>query len=433
MKTRFENLAELRTTLLGYHDAAFISAETGIAPARLARIESGTEPLTIQEARRLSAIYGIEPRRLSESPITLQYGDGITTLALSSEFQRVPPATRARIAATANAARDLVDLEEMAGESNRWVQFSSEIGRLRPPRIKQSTTTPHHPYHEGRHYAAELRRHLSINGPIGSMRDLLSQRLPAIAVLHAHLGRDCDLAAVSFADMRRGPTIVVNLDGRNENPLVRRFSLAHELCHLAVDWNRMEPLAMISEHRDDAQLAIEQRANGFAIRFLCPRQAIPKPGVRAANEALEHLIAQWGLHYQAAILDLKKSGYAENDIKKATVKLHHERWVEAERIQGVFDFPVESVPTERRTRIAWLAARLYLDKRLSAEEFSYRLALPGLDYASLASVLRYLGHEEEAITARENEEREQFPLRGLPYFMSDDFNDPLDWGDPSSW
>lgn len=430
MKTRFENLAEVRTELLGYHDATFVSAETGIALARLARLESGDEPPTIGEAHRLSAIYGIEPRLLAERPIVLQYGDGITTLALSSEFQQVPPATRARIAAAANAARELVDLEQMAGEPNRWIQLTGELGRLKPPSARITD-----PYLQGRHYAAELRRRLGLNGPIASMRDLMSRHFPAITILHARLGRDCDLAGVSFADARRGPTIVLNLDGRNENPFVRRFSLAHELCHIAVDWNRMEPLAVISEHRDDVQLSIEQRANGFAIRFLCPSQSIPKPGARPARLALEHLVEHWGLHYQAAVLDLKKAGHVEQDLK-GTMASHllHGRWAEAERIEGVFDFPVDDVPLERRTRIARLAARLYLDKRLSAEAFTSRLALPRFDYTSLASVLRFFGHAEDAIESREEEERASFPLRGQPYFMSDDFNDPLpEWDDGTSW
>src|SRR5690606_30796230 len=154
-------------------------------------------------------------------------------------------------------------------------------------------------------HAQELRQRLELGTrPIDSVRDLVATYFPAINLLYARLTQDGP-AGLSFADRFRGTTIVLNLDGKNENPCVRRFSLAHELYHILHDWNRQEPLALISGFLTDTGLEIERRANAFAMRFLCPSSKLR--GVHTAQD-LVTLLREYGLHYAAIRLYLEKEG-----------------------------------------------------------------------------------------------------------------------------
>ena len=63
-------------------------------------------------------------------------------------------------------------------------------------------------------------------------------------------------------------TILVNRNNVRNSPRGRRFTLAHELCHILFDRNRSRPLAHSSTPW--ASPSIEQRANAFAAMLLMP-------------------------------------------------------------------------------------------------------------------------------------------------------------------
>lgn len=419
MKSSYESLAALRVELLDY-TASFITSETAIASERLEKIENGDDPPTIGEAIKLASVYGIDPRLLARRPIRLAPGDGISVLALSSEFRRISPTTRKAIVAAANAARDLGDLEEALGLHSRYDRFAVEH---RPP-VQPRRDRP--PYQQGRDIARALRRQLGHRGPIASLRTFIAERFPSITILDAHLGRDADLGGVSFADRRRGVTIILNIDGRNENPLVRRFSLAHELCHLLIDWSRMQPLAVISEVRDDAKLEIEQRANGFASRFICPEEAVLALRKHSPRDALAAIIGRWGLHFNAACLYLHRAGgFALADLERAPRTFDESIWTEAEAIPEYREFPISEVPVERRTLVARHASRLYLDGRIDADQLTGYLGLNRIDMRVLSQVLAHCGGMPGEIEARNAHENALHPLRGKALRISEDFDDPL--------
>jgi Zn-dependent peptidase ImmA (M78 family) len=80
---------------------------------------------------------------------------------------------------------------------------------------------------------------------------------------------DPQIRALSIAGAEHVPTIFLNdryVDGTAEP--VQRFSIAHELCHLLVDPDRAQNLAVTSGPW--APRDIEQRANAFAAAFLLP-------------------------------------------------------------------------------------------------------------------------------------------------------------------
>jgi Zn-dependent peptidase ImmA (M78 family) len=80
---------------------------------------------------------------------------------------------------------------------------------------------------------------------------------------------DDEIRAVSVFGPTQFPHIFLNTKFRwNQISSVRRFTLAHELCHLLLDREYGDELAIASGPW--APLAIEQRANAFAAAFLMP-------------------------------------------------------------------------------------------------------------------------------------------------------------------
>lgn len=382
----YANLGELRRKLLHFSPAA-VSRFTAISLPRLQEIEAGEAP-TVYEAERLSEVYGIDADLLMDEPIALDPGDAISTLALLDEFQEVSAETRRAIISASSAARDLVQLEARLGEPDPWVSF---VGSLRLPRARD--TDP--PFAQGRHYAAHLRRKLELGLlPIASMRDLVREAFGAVAVLYADL---CDprLAGVTFADRFRGPTIVLNTRGKNENPGVRRFSLAHELCHLLVDTDRTEPLATLSGFLSDAGLDREQRANAFATRLLCPEEVVRAlPAVQRSEPvaAARALIEEYGMHYQAARLYLRNAVRLDLPPEAPRGLIGAElsdRWHLAEEPAGLNQFPIPDVPPVRRTEVAMSAAKLYATQAIGRDQFARLLGVTPVH--EVERVLGYFG------------------------------------------
>jgi Zn-dependent peptidase ImmA (M78 family) len=80
---------------------------------------------------------------------------------------------------------------------------------------------------------------------------------------------DAELRAVSIFGQTQRPRILLNSNTRWSQTLAsRRFTLAHELCHLVLDREYGEELAIASGPW--APSVIEQRANAFAAAFLMP-------------------------------------------------------------------------------------------------------------------------------------------------------------------
>lgn len=81
---------------------------------------------------------------------------------------------------------------------------------------------------------------------------------------------DAGILGIAICGPTFQPTIAVNESSpRNQSEPGRRFTLAHELCHLLFDRVKARPLAVASSG-SWAPLEVEQRANGFAAMFLMP-------------------------------------------------------------------------------------------------------------------------------------------------------------------
>jgi Zn-dependent peptidase ImmA (M78 family) len=242
--------------------------------------------------------------------------------------------------------------------------------------------------------ATKVRHRLELGaGPVDSMRDLFATRLPDVTVLYAHLCND-KVSGVSFVDAARGPAVVLNLGGKNRNPPVRRFSLAHELCHLLFDWNRQHPLGQLSGFYDEAALAAERRANAFALRFLCPERHFRR--VAAAEDVsaeARRLMADFGLHYRACALALDKIAGVHWEVSPVELAASPAlaKWIEREEPHGLVGFPMVDVPPERRTVVASLAALAWSRGLIQRDRFARSLGVPPT--REIESVVDFNGHD----------------------------------------
>lgn len=377
---RFDNLAELRSRLLGFSQKG-VSRLTGIELARLAAIE-GVEPPAVWELERLADLYGIDAEQLADQPIELTEGDGVETMASLDEFRDLGDTVRARVLSAARAARDLHSLRQLTETS---VPEPDEPTSLRP-------TIPAHAasFRAGAILAHATRDTFGLAAArIPSMRDLVAAAFPWVSVLYANM-TPSGPAGLTFADAVRGPTIVLNTVGKNANPAVRRFSLAHELCHVLFDRVRSEPLAILSGYLTEVGLERERRANAFAVRLLCPESVLrtldPDRPLDSAQQLLEY-----GLHYAALRLYLRVEAGIEVPliVPQGLLTGIEPELERAEAPIGVDSFPLKGAPTERRTLVAETAARAYASDLIVRDELADYLGVTPA--ADVESVLDHFG------------------------------------------
>ena len=93
-----------------------------------------------------------------------------------------------------------------------------------------------------------------------------------IAVAEAQL-ETATIRGVAIAGEGFAPKIVVNLSSKyNDTKEGRRFTIAHELCHILHDRSRARRIAHVSGEWAAPQ--VEQRANAFAAYLLMPRELV---------------------------------------------------------------------------------------------------------------------------------------------------------------
>ncbi len=373
-------IRQIRENVIGYKLAS-AARYAGISVERLNEIENGEEP-SFYEMEELARVYGIDSETLDQTQIDLKVGDGVRVLASQEEFKDLDDAIRLRVVEAANAAKDLATLRAIIGAQASGT--AAKDGFV-------STALHPEPWEQGAEFAVLLRSKLALGTiEITSMRDLVINGFPEVSLLYARLGREGP-AGITFADELRGRCIVINLDGKNANPCVRRFSIAHELCHILYDW-RTEPLAVVSGYLEKQGLERERRANSFAVRFLCPESNLT--ATQDPLNLVRNLTERYGIHYGAArlyILNVLKKELPVQpppDLRDFSV---HPRWTAAEEPIGIDGFPLQSVPPQRRTLIAELACSLYSQGLIGRDRFAELLGVTPAE--EIEVVLDFLGFD----------------------------------------
>ncbi len=204
--------------------------------------------------------------------------------------------------------------------------------------------------------------------PIPSMRDLI-EKVMAVPLIQMQLPRGIGGATISIGGERG---IVGNTIGANENPCVRRATLAHELGHLL--WDPDDKLRRLvvdddteleslharalepSSLRDIEFDPVEARANAFAIAFLAPQKAALGVFEKASSpsDGLLGVMNEFGISQTAAKYHLWNALDRRIDlaILDSRVSADTEKWRATEESTLDFFRPV-SVPMSRRGRFAY--------------------------------------------------------------------------------
>lgn len=155
------------------------------------------------------------------------------------------------------------------------------------------------PHLDGQRFAADLLDELELPRPgercinVEAICDHLG-----IDVVELHLDTD-SIRGAAFAGDNFSPRVLVNpTHPFNGNESGRRFTLAHELCHVLFDRTRARRIAHASG--DWAAPGIEQRANAFAAYLLMPRELVVS--ILGTGDSVDD-----GVHHLAAQLEVNQS------------------------------------------------------------------------------------------------------------------------------
>ncbi len=155
------------------------------------------------------------------------------------------------------------------------------------------------PYEEGYRLAEDCRDELGI-GPdqvFVDMENVLSRL--GIKVLEDALETSA-IRGVAVAGNGFAPAILVNTTSfYNNNDVGKRFTLAHELCHILYDRTRAQKLSHLSDPWASART--EKRANAFAAMFLAPPSAIRQRLADISLDAIRTLASKVGMGVTALV------------------------------------------------------------------------------------------------------------------------------------
>ncbi|MBN1675805.1 MAG: ImmA/IrrE family metallo-endopeptidase [Kiritimatiellae bacterium] len=225
-----------------------------------------------------------------------------------------------------------------------------ERDRLRAYARAEPVIPAQEPWGQGYLLAREWAETAQVNtdaGPLDIERHLKQQ---GVRVVDIKLD-DTSIGAVAIARVGKRPIVAVNVThARNRYPTGRRFTLAHELCHLLYDRARGVDLQIVSG--EWAPVEIEKRANAFAAAFLMPDDLIRGAAARAGVDVAD--LDPDGLLSLARGLDVSPDALAHH--------LCNRRWLDEGRRDAllailqnrpgaaVADAPAQRKPRPHRSR-----------------------------------------------------------------------------------
>jgi hypothetical protein len=238
------------------------------------------------------------------------------------------------------------------------------------------------PYKWGYKLAHKTRQLLGINQsePIGCLRSLVEDRL-FIPVVQSDLPISFAGATISNG-IARG--IVLNLRGHNENPCIRRNTLAHELGHLL--WDPSENLNSLrvdtfdeifgySEYHVDP---VEARANAFAAEFLAPREAVREFVINSSSdeEVIQAVCEHFGIGSGVARHQIQNHPSNNRVINQQKSKIPtNEKWVAVENFTSDYLPGAKNIPINRRGKFSYWVARSAIENLISFDAAGLYLGL----------------------------------------------------------
>jgi len=231
-----------------------VARHLGLSRPTIAQIELGNRAVTSIELDKLAYFFGRDIREFLG-------GEFRGEDALVALFRRHPevPDQEQTVAALRQCialGREITSLEGMLGIDREVEALPSYV--VRTPGKKWEAVQ------SGERVAGEERRRLGLGtAPLPNIVELLETQ----GVRTAQVALPEDLSGLTLVEPEVGVFVVVN---RSHHFLRRRFSFAHEYCHVVLD---REQRGAISRATDRESLA-EVRANAFAAEFLMPKAGV---------------------------------------------------------------------------------------------------------------------------------------------------------------
>jgi Zn-dependent peptidase ImmA (M78 family) len=366
-------------------DVEVAADAAGLPPGTLLAYESGAEDMPGEVLWRIADTFGV-PIEMLDSEAELRRHLEVMAVRFRTAQRAVPDRVRLAVARAATAAREYGALEEIAGRPNRYEALvTAWADRPRLPRWET--------WKAGRDLAADVRERLGIEGPLRSMLELVEKRIGALVIWQK---LPADFAGYAFCDELHGPTVVLNVLGRNQNELVRRFTLAHETCHVLFDRKDLEALSRFDAYddlyvyRDDARDPHEIRANAFAIHLLAPERLVHDSWTTTRGDVAQ-MMRVLGVNFEAARAHLDNYGLLRLGERVTGVPTAaSDEWKVAESSELWYP-AFDEIPIERRHAVARLAFELWIREEITTSRLreAVRVSVPHEQLRELAAL--YLG------------------------------------------
>ena len=352
-------------------DYRAVSRCTGVRTEDLKRIESGdADDLSMATIERIAFTIGLDEAQVAFRPGVAggAIAGRLKTLQTDSPgmgLRQLTPKSVTTLTEAASVIRTQYQLHESLGLIGGARRFDpvADYGNIATPAWKV-----------GYLLAGEARTELRLGDrPLMSMREFVEVVL-GIPVVQAELPQRIAGATIAVSDgelqTRRG--IVLNTTGANENPLVRRATLAHELGHLLFDPDqnlesvRVDSYAGLIANPEQTGPVdyVEQRANAFAISFLAPVDAVRSlldPPL--SEDDVAEIASTFGVSATAARFHVENAFYKNYPVPSIdSSSIDTSEWHIAEEF---LYFPVADAPIARWGRFAGLVVAAWKENLVS--------------------------------------------------------------------
>jgi len=234
-----------------------VARHRGVSRSTIAQIELGNRAVLSLELDKLAYLYGRDIREF----LADEFREEDALVAL---FRRHPEMSeRGDVQEVLREAmalgRELTNLEQLLEiERDR---AAHPVYPFRPPQTRWQAVQ------QGGQAAGEERRRLELgSAPLPNIAELFESQ----GVRTAQLPLPEDLSGLTLFDPEIGAFVVVNNREPGHSRLRRRFSYAHEYCHVLLDREQKGTISRTGERSN----LIEVRANAFAAAFLMPRAGV---------------------------------------------------------------------------------------------------------------------------------------------------------------
>ena len=213
--------------------------------------------------------------------------------------------------------------EDVVTLANLLTSLSDSTGdpkQLLPHIRHEPLKTMHDPWDQGYELAESFLNDLHLPKNFDKSIDI-EQIINSLGISSGQIElSDISIRGIAIAGSRHRPSVEINIKhDANQFPSGRRFSFAHELCHILYDRMHGQSLALVSGYW--APKDIERRANAFAAMLLMPTGLV-ESAIRYLDvdleslEGIKELALQFKTSPDATLHHLHNLGYIDDSVKE---------------------------------------------------------------------------------------------------------------------